>query len=52
VGRMVKDSMLHFETYPAGTRHNVSFKKSGGEETLKRFLNPTQYLLMLARNGR
>ena len=52
VGRMVQDSMLHFETYPAGTRANVSYKRSDGEGVLKRYLNPTQYLLALARNGK
>jgi hypothetical protein len=52
VGRMVKDSMLHFETYPAGTTRNVSYKRSEGDALLKRFLNPTDYLLALAKSGR
>jgi murein DD-endopeptidase MepM/ murein hydrolase activator NlpD len=52
VGRMVQDSMLHFETYPAGTTRNVSYKKKDGDNVLKSFLNPTQYLLALAKNGK
>jgi hypothetical protein len=49
---MVQDSMLHFETYPAGTTRNVSYKKKDGDNVLKSFLNPTQYLLALAKNGK
>jgi hypothetical protein len=52
VGRMVHDSMLHFETYPVGTKANVSYKKSDGDALLKRFYNPTQYLLALAKSGK
>jgi len=52
VGRMVQDSMLHFETYPAGTKANISYKKSSGEGFLKNYLNPTQYLLALAKSGK
>ena len=52
VGRMVSDSMLHFETYPPGTKQNISYKKSEGEKLLKSFFNPTAYLLALAKNGR
>lgn len=52
VGRMVQDSMLHFETYPAGTKANISYKKSQGEAFLKNYFNPTQYLLGLAKNGK
>jgi murein DD-endopeptidase MepM/ murein hydrolase activator NlpD len=52
VGRMVQDSMLHFETYPAGTKANISYKKSSGEGFLKNYLNPTQYLLALAKGGK
>jgi len=52
VGRMVSDSMLHFETYPAGTTRNVSYKKKDGDAVLKHFLNPTQYLLSLAKSGK
>ena len=52
VGRMVSDSMLHFETYPAGATRNVSYKRADGEKALAKFLNPTQYLLGLARSGK
>ena len=52
VGRMVLDSMLHFETYPSGTRQNISYKKSNGEGFLKNYFNPTQYLLALATKGK
>ncbi|MCA1829289.1 MAG: M23 family metallopeptidase [Myxococcales bacterium] len=52
VGRMVQDSMLHFETYPAGTKQNISYKKSQGEAFLKNYFNPTQYLLALATKGK
>ena len=45
-------AMLHFETYPAGTTRNVSYKKKDGEAALKHFLNPTQYLLALAKSGK
>ena len=52
VGRMVHDSMLHFETYPSGTPANISYKKSAGEGFLRHYFNPTSYLLALARNGK
>jgi len=52
VGRMVSDSMLHFETYPAGTTRNISYKKKDGEAVLKSFLNPTRYLLALSKTGK
>jgi len=52
VGRMVHDSMLHFETYPPGTSRNISYKRSAGESFLKNYFNPTQYLLALAKNGK
>jgi murein DD-endopeptidase MepM/ murein hydrolase activator NlpD len=51
-GKMLHDSMLHFEMYPQGTPDSISYKKSLGEKHLKNYLNPTQYLLNLARNGK
>ncbi|HKC59871.1 MAG TPA: M23 family metallopeptidase [Myxococcales bacterium] len=53
VGRMAGGcSMLHFETYPAGTSDVVRYFASDPPSTLMRLLNPTQYLLALARLGR
>jgi hypothetical protein len=49
---MVSDSMLHFETYPAGTADTISYPKSAGEKHLANYLNPTQYLLSLAGKGK
>ena len=51
-GRMVHDSMLHFEMYPPGTGDSVSYSKGLGEKHLKTYLNPTQYLLALATKGK
>lgn len=52
VGRMVSDAMLHFETYPPGTKQNISYKKSEGEKFLRNYFNPTSYLLALAKTGK
>jgi murein DD-endopeptidase MepM/ murein hydrolase activator NlpD len=52
VGRMTSESMLHFETYPSGTKHNVSLFKKEGEKLQKLIWNPTQYLLALATKGK
>ena len=51
-GRMVKDSMLHFEMYPPGTGDSISYSKDKGAAWLKNYLNPTQYLLALATKGK
>ena len=52
VGRMVHDSMLHFETYPSGQTHNISLKQDKAESLLRSIYNPTQYLLALAATGK
>ena len=52
VGRMVSDSMLHFETYPSGTKKNISVKQAKAESLLPGIYNPTQYLLALATKGK
>ena len=53
IGRMTGgSSMLHFETYPAGTRDNVRYWASDPHTQLARIRNPTQYLLALAKLGR
>ena len=51
-GKMLHDSMLHFEMYPKGTPDSISYFKSLGEKHLKNYLNPTQYLLNLAKSGK
>ncbi|MBS2026230.1 MAG: peptidoglycan DD-metalloendopeptidase family protein [Deltaproteobacteria bacterium] len=54
VGRMTGgSSMLHFETYPTGTKQNGHYYKKDPESVLKKgFFDPTQYLLSLAKNGK
>jgi murein DD-endopeptidase MepM/ murein hydrolase activator NlpD len=52
VGRMVHDSMLHFETYPSGATRNVSIPQSKADTLLRAIYNPTQYLLSLAKTGK
>jgi len=53
VGRCPEgDSMLHFETYPAGVTRNVSYPAGKGNDWLSNYKNPTAYLLYLAKNGR
>ena len=52
VGRMVHDSMLHFETYPSGQTHNISLKQDKAASLLRSIYNPTQYLLALAATGK
>ena len=53
IGRMSGgSSMLHFETYPPGTRDNVRFWAADPPSQLGKIRNPTQYLLALARLGR
>lgn len=53
VGRCPEgDSMLHFETYPAGVTRNVSYPAGKGNDWLSNYRNPTAYLLYLAKNGR
>src|SRR5205807_9621776 len=52
VGRMVSDSMLHFETYPAGTKQNISLPQSQANSLLRGIYNPSQYLLALAAKGK
>lgn len=52
VGRMVHDSMLHFETYPSGQTHNISLKQEKASSLLRSIYNPTQYLLALAATGK
>jgi murein DD-endopeptidase MepM/ murein hydrolase activator NlpD len=51
-GKMLHDSMLHFEMYPKGTPDSISYNKGLGEKHLKNYLNPTQYLLNLAKSGK
>lgn len=52
VGRMLHDSMLHFETYPSGATRNISVKKEKADQLLRSIYNPTQYLLALATSGK
>jgi murein DD-endopeptidase MepM/ murein hydrolase activator NlpD len=52
VGRMVTDSMLHFETYPSGTKQNISVKQASAKTLLRGVYNPSQYLLALATKGK
>ena len=52
VGRMVHDSMLHFETYPSGQTRNISLKQDKADSLLRSIYNPTQYLLALAATGK
>jgi len=52
VGRMVSDSMLHFETYPQGTKRNISLPQSQANSLLRGIFNPSQYLLALANKGK
>jgi murein DD-endopeptidase MepM/ murein hydrolase activator NlpD len=52
VGRMVHDSMLHFETYPSGATRNVSIRQDKAATLLRSIYNPTQYLLSLAKTGK
>ena len=49
VGKMFYSSMLHFETYKAGTRSNKRFKV--GRKPPPELLNPTNYLLALNKSG-
>ena len=51
-GKMLHDSMLHFEMYPKGTPDSLSYNKGLGDKFLKNYLNPTQYLLNLAKSGK
>jgi murein DD-endopeptidase MepM/ murein hydrolase activator NlpD len=46
VGRMVNDSMCHFETYREGTKQNYRYYV--GKQPPSALLNPTKYLLHLA----
>ncbi len=46
VGRMVNDSMCHFETYRKGTKQNYRYYV--GKQPPSALLNPTKYLLHLA----
>lgn len=49
VGKMFYSSMLHFETYRAGTKSNKRFKV--GRKPPTELLNPTNYLLALNKTG-
>jgi hypothetical protein len=53
-GRMATSSMLHFEMYPQGTKETCAYFKDGrgGAGFEKHYLNPTQYLLALATQGK
>ena len=50
VGRMTKSSMCHFEMYTAGSKRNQRWKP--GQKRPRGLLNPTKYLLMLAKDGK
>ena len=52
VGRMIHDSMLHFETYPSGQTRNISIRQDKADQLLRSIYNPTQYLLALAATGK
>ncbi len=52
VGRMVHDSMLHFETYPSGTTKNISIRQDKAATLLRGIYNPSQYLIALAQKGK
>ena len=51
-GRMTSDSMLHFETYPQGTKANIPIPASEKAKKLQLVFNPSQYLLALATKGK
>ncbi len=51
-GKMLHDSMLHLEIYPPDTKDSSFYLKKEGPGYLGHYLNPTQYLLALAVNGR
>jgi hypothetical protein len=44
--------MLHFETYPKGTKDNQQYWYDDPPSRLARFRNGAQYLLALARGGK
>jgi hypothetical protein len=53
VGRMSGGGhMLHFETYPKGTKDNQQYWYDDPPSRLARFRNGAQYLLALARGGK
>lgn len=50
VGKMEVDSMCHFEMYTTGTKSNKKYY--AGKPRPVELLNPTQYLLELAKRGK
>jgi hypothetical protein len=53
VGRMSGGGhMLHFETYPKGTKDNQQYWYDDPPSRLATFRNGAQYLLALARGGK
>lgn len=51
-GRMLHDSMLHFEIYPPGSTDSRPYFRKAGAAGIRSYLNPSQYLLALAKSGR